>query len=94
MWARIFSVSSWTPTKPSHSFSIGLVLILVAGVKDGLWKYYNTKENLQPISSFFYWAKETDEGSPRDGYLEKIIKACEDNDFPVSYIQELKTWQK
>lgn len=54
----------------------------------------NTKENLQSINSFYYLAKETDEGKPRDGYLEKIIKAGQDNEFPESYIDELKNWQK
>lgn len=55
----------------------------------------NTKENSPLLDAFYYIAKDTNEGPPRKGYLEKIIKAGQhkDNDFPKNYIDELKSWQ-
>jgi len=63
-------------------------------VREGVQYGTNTKPNSDAINAFYYLAKETNEGSPKEGYLEKIIKACEENDFPVGYIEELKNWQK
>jgi len=54
----------------------------------------NTKETSPSLNAFYYVAKEIDEGSPKEGYLGKIIKAGQDNNFPEVYIDELKGWQK
>lgn len=54
----------------------------------------NTQEKSLPLNAFYYVAKEIEEGSPREGYLERIIKAGQENNFSEDYIYELKQWQK
>lgn len=62
-------------------------------VKEGFPKYYIKKE-LPMLNAFSYIDQTTDEGEPREGYLERIIKAAKDNDLPSSYVQELGSWSK
>lgn len=50
------------------------------------------KEKLPELNAFCYIDPIKDNGLPRDGYLEKIIKAAQANDFPKEYIAELKSW--
>ena len=45
------------------------------------------------IEAFVYIAVESEFGTPRIGYLEKIVRAAEKHGFTESYIKELKTWQ-
>ena len=52
----------------------------------------NTKQNSIALNAFHYMAKEINEGQPREGYLEKIIKAAQVNDFPKEYVTELERW--
>ena len=61
--------------------------------KEGFPKYY-IKKDLPIINAFAYVDQTTEEGKPRDGYMEKIIKAAEYNDFPKEYITELQSWLK
>lgn len=41
---------------------------------------------------FTYIARETDSGAPRNGYLERIVRAAEVCGLPDAYIAELRTW--
>ena len=45
------------------------------------------------IEAFVYIAVESEFGTPRIGYLEKIVRAAEKHGFTESYLKELKTWQ-
>ena len=58
---------------------------------EGYPKSYQ-KQFLPELNAFCYVDTRTNEGSPRKGYLEKIIKAAEVNDFPKEYVAELKSW--
>lgn len=62
-------------------------------VKEGFPKYY-IKKDLPTLNAFSYIDQAIDEGEPRDGYLERIIKAAHDNGFPSSYVEELSSWSK
>ena len=52
------------------------------------------KEDLRELNAFCYIDPITEIGSPRDGYLEKIIEAAQVNNFPKGYIIELQSWLK
>ena len=43
-------------------------------------------------STLIYCSTNYSTGSPRSGYLQKIITAAEDNDLPSDYVMELKSW--
>ncbi len=43
-------------------------------------------------TTLIYCSTNYSTGSPRSGYLEKIITAAEDNDLPGDYVMELKSW--
>lgn len=60
------------------------------GVKYGT----NIKDNSALLNVFYYVAKETNEGQPREEYLEKITESAEAHNFPEEYIAELKRWSK
>jgi hypothetical protein len=59
--------------------------------KEGIPRFY-VKKNLPTLNAFSYIAQPADDGRPREGYLERIIKAAQDNAFPVEYVEELKEW--
>jgi gamma-glutamylcyclotransferase (GGCT)/AIG2-like uncharacterized protein YtfP len=54
----------------------------------------NTKVHSPSINASYYLAKETNEGEPKEGYLERIIEASTVAGFPSDYIDELKSWKK
>lgn len=54
----------------------------------------NTKPTSAELNAYYYLARETNEGQPKKGYLEKIIEAAEGNNFPEEYIAELRRWLK
>lgn len=58
---------------------------------EGYPKVYG-KEKLPELNAFCYIDPIKEKGLPRDGYLEKIIKAAQLNSFPKEYIAELKSW--
>ena len=61
--------------------------------REGVQYGTNAKEHLPSLDAFCYIAANTTEShKPRDGYLEKIIKAARDNNFPPEYIAELEGW--
>lgn len=82
----------------------GKVLGIVYEISEEDEKELNSREGVQygtniqvhspELDAFYYVAKETADGSPREGYLEKIIDACQEADFPSGYVQEIKSWQK
>lgn len=53
-----------------------------------------TKVLLPEIECFAYTSTSPQGDKPRDGYLEKIIRAAEAHHFPEAYINELKSWAK
>jgi|SRR3989338_5741048 len=62
-------------------------------VCEGVQHGTNIQEHLSSLDAFCYVAANTTESyTPRDGYLEKIVKAARDNDFPPEYIAELEGW--
>lgn len=63
-------------------------------VCEGVQHGTNTKENSVILNAYYYVARETNEGRPEEGYLEKIIKAAQVYNFPKEYIVELKKWSK
>ena len=50
------------------------------------------KERLSELNAFCYIDPTEESGSPRAGYMGKIVKAAQSNDFPKEYINELTTW--
>ncbi len=52
----------------------------------------NIKPTSAELNAYYYLAKETNEGQPKEDYLKKIIRAAKNNDFPVEYISELENW--
>ena len=46
------------------------------------------------VRAFVYIATNRFSGSPRKGYVEKIIESAAYLKFPESYIKELREWQK
>ncbi|HHY10218.1 MAG TPA: gamma-glutamylcyclotransferase [Firmicutes bacterium] len=46
------------------------------------------------LAALVYIGAESEPGRPREGYLEKIIKAAETNGFNDCYLKELSRWQE
>ncbi|GBC96761.1 hypothetical protein HRbin16_02570 [bacterium HR16] len=71
------------------------VLDCYEGVKMGLYTKRTMEVRLIGVPSleaFLYLATDTQPGTPRPGYMEAIVAAAISNDFPSSYVQELRTW--
>jgi len=65
------------------------------GVSNGFYEKKIGAQIITPegnLSAFMYIATQSDSGSPRSGYLEKIINAAIKNNINKEYITELKTW--
>ncbi len=43
------------------------------------------------FNALAYVAADSEKGAPREGYLEKILRAAQDNNFPAAYIEKLRT---
>jgi len=52
------------------------------------------KLDLPELKAFCYIDLTPEEGLPKTGYLEKIIKSSQLHSFPKEYIAELKSWLK
>lgn len=52
------------------------------------------KKDLPELNAFFYIDPIEENGSPREGYVENIIKVATVNNFPKEYIAELERWLK
>ncbi len=46
----------------------------------------------QTISAQIYVARDSNIGSPRDGYMERIVAAAKAQKLPNEYIEELSSW--
>lgn len=58
------------------------------GIKAGIY----IKRHVPQLNALCYVGTTKEEGSPREGYLEKIVKAARDNNFSPEYIAELEGW--
>lgn len=61
--------------------------------KEGVPKFY-VKTKLPILNAFTYIDQTIEEGQPRNGYLEKIIKAAQSHNLPKEYVAELIRWSK
>ena len=52
-----------------------------------------TLEDGQLVFALFYIAKDSQPGRPRPGYLEKIVRAAQDNKIGSEYLSELAGFQ-
>lgn len=65
------------------------------GVEEGLYAKRTMEVRLgdgRRLKAFLYLAKDTEPGTARPGYMGGIVKAAISNNFPSSYVQELRTW--
>ena len=46
----------------------------------------------EPVDALIYIAPDRVPGPPRAGYLEKILRAAERNEFPAEYVEDLRGW--
>jgi gamma-glutamylcyclotransferase (GGCT)/AIG2-like uncharacterized protein YtfP len=44
------------------------------------------------LEAFLYLATDTQPGTARPGYMDAIVAAAISNNFPSSYVQELRAW--
>lgn len=74
-----------------------MILDLYEGVATGHYVKKNVLvEDLDSgeiVEALVYIATESELGTPRPGYLEKIIRAAEKHGFTEPYLRELRTWQ-
>lgn len=61
-------------------------------IKEGVKYGTYTKAHLPEVDALCYVGATPEEGVPKDGYLEKIIKAAKANNFPDGYVSELESW--
>jgi gamma-glutamylcyclotransferase (GGCT)/AIG2-like uncharacterized protein YtfP len=45
-----------------------------------------------PIEAWIYVATNSKVGSPRDGYMDRIVDAAQRHQLPPKYVEELKSW--
>jgi gamma-glutamylcyclotransferase (GGCT)/AIG2-like uncharacterized protein YtfP len=65
------------------------------GVKWGTYRKANLNVETtsgQTISALIYIARDNEIGSPRNGYMEKIIAAAKAHSLPKKYLEELSLW--
>jgi gamma-glutamylcyclotransferase (GGCT)/AIG2-like uncharacterized protein YtfP len=65
------------------------------GVKHGTYskEYMQVKTEDEGVTTaLVYVAADSVEGEPRNGYMERILKAAQKMGFPESYISELMNW--
>ncbi len=48
----------------------------------------------ESIEAEIYMASESSRGEPRKGYLERILAASVEHEFPEEYILELESWRR
>ena len=49
-------------------------------------------QGVNTLKALVYIARDTSNGAPRGGYLEKIIQAAQKNHFDSDYISSLNGW--
>jgi hypothetical protein len=64
------------------------------GVADGLYRQeqVTVHQDGRTLSALAYVAAESSAGTPRSGYLERIVAAARRWAFPADYVEELCTW--
>jgi len=65
------------------------------GVREGIYRkcYVPVRdERGEEITALVYLAADSDEGPPREGYLEKILGGAEHFGLPGEYVEKLKKW--
>lgn len=56
-------------------------------------KFVNvTTSGENTVPAFAYVARDSSSGSPRPGYMERIVAAAEAHGLPEEYVRELRTW--
>jgi gamma-glutamylcyclotransferase len=78
------------------SFQDEQLLDLFEGVATGHYSkeelFVEERETGQVVKALVYIATESEPGTPRPGYLEKILKAAEKHGLSEAYVEELRKW--
>jgi gamma-glutamylcyclotransferase (GGCT)/AIG2-like uncharacterized protein YtfP len=69
-------------------------LDVVEGVASGVYHHHDVvvRADSETICAAAYVARDSEPGSPREGYLERILLAARRWQLPAYYVDELCTW--
>lgn len=65
------------------------------GVSSGTYRKESvnvTTSGENTVPAFVYVAHDSSSGSPRPGYIEKIVTSAKAHGLPEEYVRELRTW--
>ena len=104
-WRFIIGVDGYASVAPSRSSLVhGVMWNLTARDLAALNAYENVAGNLyfrrslrvgwrgRQVSALVYIARRQGEGTPRPGYLQVVVEAARDWQFPEPYVRSLQSW--